>query len=61
MVAVLSQRVSSDIAATNKALGRLLELIDMVELGPVLLSRRRVPEKAVELAYYVELVEGDKM
>ena len=24
-----------------------------------MLSRRRVPEKVVELAYYVELVEGE--
>ena len=61
MKADLSQRVSSDIVATNKELRRLLELIDVVELEPVVLSRRRVPEKVVELAYYVELVEGDKM
>ena len=50
MKADLSQRLSSDIVATNKELGRLLELIDVVELEPVVLSRRRVPEKVVELA-----------
>ena len=34
MKADLSLRVSSDIVATNKEPGRLLELIDLVELEP---------------------------